>query len=304
MKTPRSAILIAAMLILLEGCDKKPDSTAPAVGSPAAALPGETIRAVRGVFPNPVPEGEALNSLLKSHTKDIERLMESLKSSDCGFEVDYSPGMGTILPHLGEARPMARILVADAKRLLAAGDADGAARRIASILRISVNLTCKAQTLIELLVGTAVAELALDCVRTHPELARAAWKTDIQQAIAAVQQSDVLNSTALVRADLDMMARSLREGKMIAFEGSARDWTKASQAERDAAAAHISSLAEEYLRAWKLPDAAASAAKLDAITTRERTSPGGDLLPPFSKARPAVEKVRASLKEISALLSK
>lgn len=55
----------------------------------------------------------------------------------CDFGIQFQHGWEALLPHLGKLRAAARVLEADARRHLEAGDADAAARRLATIYNMS-----------------------------------------------------------------------------------------------------------------------------------------------------------------------
>lgn len=272
------------------------DATASAILSVYDSLGQSLMDAARTGAP------EGVDGQLAQHAGELDRLCEALNSPTCDFGVDYSMGLETDLPHLAKIRALARVLRADALRLLAAGDLDGAARRTAGILRLGVAVAQPARSSIELLIASACAQLGLQFVTEHPQLSGAAWKTDIQQAISSVGKGDTLNSSGILRREGELIASSLREGKMRSTGNPAdRNWAVASQADRDAAAAKIEAINAESVRVWSGPDAVS---KLKELVQRARDEGVGDLVAPLDRIREALEQVRTTSAAASMALRK
>mgnify|MGYP000116380519 CR=1 FL=1 len=307
-----AAAAFVALVVMGAGCDKKqPSSASPGTDSVAAPALGsenaaQTYLSVYDALGKPlldaVANGDAADAMLKQHAADIEKIVEASRSPSCDFGVDYSAGLETMLPHLGKLRPLARVLKADATRLLAAGDTDAAAKRVAALLRMAMQIAKPGRTMIELLVANAIALLATDIVITNESLARAAWKTDIQQAIAATQRDLVQNSGQVVQRDVEIAPGSLRQGKGLDLTPlGGRNWNAASQAEREAAAKKLDAIAAEYVRAWDQPDAVS---RLKALGERAQKEGVDDLVSAPHKARESVNKLRDELAKAGAVLSK
>lgn len=200
-------------------------------------------------------------------------------------------------------RGLARVARADAARLLASGDADGAAKRVAAILRLAVHVSQGARSGIELLTAAAIAQLGAGFVAENSALAGAPWRTDIRQAIAGVRAGATLNSAAVLRADGEMMVRSLRDGTFVenlrALGG--RDWGSASQADREAAAAKLEAINGAANAAWGAPDAVA---RLEALSARAKQEGIGDLYTSRDKTRAAIDRLNADLAAADAALSR
>lgn len=93
----------------------------------------------------------------------IDRLAYATRMDECDWGVpqDYDPN--TLLPHLGKVRALARTLNVDARRLAASGDADGASRRVAGIVRLADHTAEDgAQSIIEWAVAIALLRLAAE----------------------------------------------------------------------------------------------------------------------------------------------
>jgi hypothetical protein len=298
----RPALLVWS-LFLLAGCSDS-SSTPPVTAAPAPLPPAQQyaqLHAALGNLTKLNPDDPAAAAQLQSSAATIEALVQATRTPEASFEVDYSAGLQSGLPHLGQTRGLARVLIADAKAQLAAGNTDAAAQRVAATLRVSAQVTRKGQSLIELMTATAIASLATDFVKEYPALAKAAWQTEVQHALLEVKQGGTLNSAAIVKSDVEMLVRSLRENKMVAEGGGGTDWSKATQAERDQAAARLAPLADELARAWTGPDAVSA---LDAINKRVAESPGGELLAPFSAVRKSVSTLEAAIDEAQSILRK
>jgi hypothetical protein len=93
---------------------------------------------------------------------DQDKVSLALKGAftdECDFEIDYSQGFDTLLPHLGMMRVAEKLLGADARRLLLARDVPGAARRTAALYRMAGQIKGDG-VLISSLVGVAIANTA------------------------------------------------------------------------------------------------------------------------------------------------
>lgn len=308
---PCLAPLAVATLTLTPACDHKP--SAPRSSSPGTTAPDQTTAGIGQVCTSvrealgptllsAVNNSQPADAELARHAADIDRLIEATRSAPADFGVDYTAGLATMIPHLGMTRELTRVLRADAARLLAAGDADGAAKRIAAILRLAAQLAKPAHTVIEVLVACALAQTAADFIAENPALAGAAWKTDIQNAIVPLNVADPFNSSAVVARDGEMVVRALREGKTVDMSSmGGRNWTTVSQADRDAAAAKLQALNAEAVTAWTAPDAVT---RLAALADRAQAQGVGDVFSRLDKARAAVDKTRDSLRRADAALSK
>lgn len=260
-----------------------------------AALGKELLAAVQNNQP--------ADSMLTAHAPDIERLVEATRASGCDFGVDYSGGLATELPHLAMTRALARVLRADPARLLAAGDAAGASKRVAAIERLAAHVLDPAQSVIELMVACALGQLGAEFVNENAGLAKGAGKPDLQQAIKNLQQRVSKNTGTIVRRDGDMVIKSLREGKMLDMSSAAdgRDWTKVSKPEREAAAKKLVAIYAEIGKVWDAPDAVS---RLEALGKRAKDEGVGDLFPALDKSRKAVDELKKALGKASTALNK
>lgn len=114
---------------------------------------------VSGDKPNWTPDAETI--------KDIQRvesvsgtLLRAAKIDSADFGVEYSQGIGALLPHLGKLRACSRFLAADSRRLIQDQKPDDAADRIVAIYAMSRHLRNE-HLLISALVSNAIHVLAV-----------------------------------------------------------------------------------------------------------------------------------------------
>lgn len=93
----------------------------------------------------------------------LDRFAAAAALPDCDFGLEYQKGFVAMLPHLSKMRHATRILAADARRHLAAGDPDKAAERLATIYRMADHLTGD-HVLISSLVSAAMCAHAHEVV--------------------------------------------------------------------------------------------------------------------------------------------
>lgn len=307
--SPR-VLIVPALLALaaIPSCGEKPGSTpAPATSStPATANAADTYRTIGAELGQPLldaaREGNVSDDLLTQHAAQIDRIIEASRAETCDFHIDWSQGLNTLLPHLADLRAIARVIKADARRALAAGDLDAAAKRVAAIFRLSSHIVQNGRSVIELLVADAIAELGAEFVKTNPQLASAAWKTDIQQAIAKLREGGTLHSGRIVRDECKSIIDSLRDGKVPdASSFGGRNWAAVSQSEREEAASKLEPILNDLVAAWDGPDAAP---QLAAIMQRGHSAGVSDLIPALDKARTAVDKLKVSIAAAEKVLAK
>lgn len=306
-----AAFTLCCLLGAASGCEESPGgaaSNAAPTTAPPTATAGLDAAAIYRAMPATLGEpllkatdlGENADAMLLQHAAHIDQIVEATKAPTCDFGIDYSGGPTTLLPHLAVQRRLARLLKADAVRLLAAGDKDGAARRVAALLRMASQIGGSAQTSIEMLVAMAISELGAGLVQDNPAIAGAAWKTDIQHAAADYQRNVLGRGGDVVRREAETTAAWLRSASdaQYAVLGSAvRARTKD---ERAAAATKIDALATEAAAIWSQPQAKAKLAALDARAQAE----GADMFPNASSVRKAADHSQASMDKLKAALGK
>ncbi|MEK6703991.1 MAG: hypothetical protein AABZ53_17165 [Planctomycetota bacterium] len=250
----------------------------------------------------PGPAAPDLSKLLKEHAEDIDRLVEATRLGTCDFGVDYTAGLEALMPHLGKVRALGRVLKADAGRLLEAGDLDGAAKRIAAIERLAAHVLRPAHSIIELLVANAVARLGTEFVNQHPALAKAPWKTDVQQGLAELEQ-EISRTGGAISHDMDMTLKALREGsKMLDLRsGGGRNWAAVGQAEREEAVKKLQAIQVEVGKAW---NGSGAVARLAAIEQQAVNDGVGDLMASRSRTRKALDDLLVEIKKAKTALGK
>lgn len=101
----------------------------------------------------------ALSKLLSQEQGLIAQLLRASEAPECDFGIEWSQGIGALLPHLGYLRNSARILACDARRCISERKFDDAAGRVAAIYRLSAHCANDG-VLISALVSLAMATLA------------------------------------------------------------------------------------------------------------------------------------------------
>jgi len=89
----------------------------------------------------------------------VTKAMKASAMPECDWGIEYSDGVGALLPHLGKLRGTARLVLADARRQMVDGKPDAAAARVAAVVRMG-RQTRKDGTLISCLVGHAIVNSA------------------------------------------------------------------------------------------------------------------------------------------------
>jgi hypothetical protein len=300
MNTRTILSLLAASLTLAFGCEQKspapnptPASTTPTPPTvPAEASAAPEYLAVYAALPKEIlfaeaGDGAALSATLAQHSAVFQRLLDATKRPDCDFAVDRAAGFDAVMPHLGQMRGLARALRA-------------AAQRAAALLRFGQHLNLRSESFIEWLVAGAVGGLGAKFVTEHPQLAKAAWKTDIQQAITEATPGDPFGLKRTLKAERAVAVRSLRENKVPDMSGmGGRNWKTVPQAERDQIANDLEKLWDRVLEAWDAPDAQA---KLGTLLREAESSPMKGLLPAIDKVYKTVETLQADFSAANAVL--
>jgi len=313
-RTQLSLALLAASLAFASACEQKspapstatttPTAPAPAT-DPAATNAGPEYLAIHTTLPKELLDAEggkgaALSAALAQHSPTFQRLLDATKRPDCDFGVDRSAGFDAMMPHLGKVRGIARALRADAERALAAGDLDAAAQLASAMIRFARHINLRSETIIEWLVAGAVGGMGAKFVTEHPQLAKATWKTDIQQAITEATPGDPFGLKRTLKAERAVAVRSLRENKVPDMSGmGGRNWKTVPQAERDQIANDLEKLWDRVLEAWDAPDAQA---KLNALVREADSSPMKGLLPAIDKVYKSVESLQSDFSAANAIL--
>ncbi|MCB9844834.1 MAG: hypothetical protein H6811_02445 [Phycisphaeraceae bacterium] len=102
---------------------------------------------------------EDVRTFLSDNEDSIGSILEAAAQPQADFGIEYDKGFMALLPHLGKLRMTARVLATDSRRLIASGDGDGSAERIAGIYGIASHNRSD-RVLISTLVSMAVSSLA------------------------------------------------------------------------------------------------------------------------------------------------
>lgn len=268
----------------------------------AAATYREVYATLGKQLHDAIANGQDAAPMLAQRSSDLDRLVVATRSPRCDFEVDFSAGVATQLPHIAEARSLARALHADAKRLANSGDLDGAAKRVAAIFRMAAHIGKQANSVVELLTAIAMAQLGTAFVDETPALSKAAWKTDIQAAIPMVVADVVDRAPIALQREAAMVAAWLRSGIKVDVDPAiAGVRPRMSAAEREAAAAKLEALSADAAKAWTQPQAAT---KLAALSERAKREGIDDIAISFERIRKTADAFRASLAATDAALRK
>jgi hypothetical protein len=182
-------------------------------------LPGERAADWR-------PPSEIVQKLTEN-SSFINELLVATRIDKCDFGIAYEEGFMALLPHLGIMRSSTRILVMDARRLMDAGDWDGAAERIAAMYRMAVHLK-NDDVLISALVAAAITAQANTEVTAivAGEHLSPAGRDVILGALQPLNQADGLGIKRCIEMErnmtIDYMRRTLKgpqAGKKLAEIG-------------------------------------------------------------------------------------
>jgi hypothetical protein len=107
---------------------------------------------------------EAHLQALKDNQRFVQSIMHATELDDCDWGVDFEEGPNALLPHLGFLRASCRFLGADVRRCVQEDDINGAAKRVAAIIRMSTQSRSD-RCLISALVGVAINAYAANVTR-------------------------------------------------------------------------------------------------------------------------------------------
>lgn len=136
-------------------------------------------------------------------------LIQATRIPRCDFELELDQGPMVLLPHLGRFRQAARVLRADARRLLIENDPEGAAERIAAILRSAAHLQSD-RTLISQLVEQAMVAFAVDELRTLAPRLSDARKLELRTMLLRYDPNDPFRYRQTFGVERDVMSTWLR----------------------------------------------------------------------------------------------
>lgn len=172
-----------------------PDGDVQAIEAPATLLPGGEI--------------EAELAEIADFMDDLER---ASRETYCDFQVRYEDGYAALLPHLGQIRNFARLLVIDARRLALAGDTQGAADRLATALRMARHVTGD-RILISSLLSAGITDMTIkeaSWLLDHTQDARQIRQI-LGQALERFPAEDPHGVEVALRTERDMAASLARQ---------------------------------------------------------------------------------------------
>jgi hypothetical protein len=108
-----------------------------------------------------VPPAEVA-ALLEAHRGEIASLGDAVRCTRCDWNIQYEDGFGAELPPLLAARVLANLVILEGHERGRAGDAEGAAKRYLDVARFGADFGTG--SLLEVLIGTAVDDLALEAL--------------------------------------------------------------------------------------------------------------------------------------------
>ena len=186
-----------------------------------------------------------------------------------------------LLPHLGHLRTLARGLRLEARQLAVEGKRDEAARIVASILRMSGQVTGD-RILISTLVGVAISNVGLaeaNALLESGALSDEA-RADLRSAIARVLTADPFNGRSSLETERDMFLEWFKIAVQKSDQAPHVVASLLGQTERPEVAQQIAALKgdkltnevgraregyDEVIRAWGAPD---TTARLSVIEKR------------------------------------
>jgi hypothetical protein len=208
-QTLLAMLLCVSCVGLLNGCEDRSGTATTAqpshhAGSNAAdeyrslhaAMPEQLRTALRDSRGNLTPQ---VQRMLPSNQALIDRLVWATRLEHCNWEIDYTPGLDTLLPHLGYIRDFTRLLQVDARRSADAGDPDTAAENTAALLRMTRHIG--GQTAIEALVGFALLRVASDIVIDYQHQWSSAHRRMLLEEIQRIDRRDPLGGEAMLDND-------------------------------------------------------------------------------------------------------
>lgn len=304
---------VAISSLALVGCKEKSSpapSATPSVASPAAGANGpnaaDTYRRIAGQLDKGLDvktpsDVDGARPVLSKHKANIEAIIEASRATEADWGVDYSQGFNTLLPHLGEARSLARLLNADALRCLADGDGDGACKRYATILRIAKHTTANAHSMIEWITASALVSMSADGIKENAGALKAAgWKTDIQTELAGLRGNAPLRLKDIYKAERDLIIPAVRNNKISPETGV--NLSGLSAADREQAAKDLDSAFTQILAVIEQSPTTRTAAMKKIAESPAAKGPAGGLLVAPENIAKAADRLVNSINEAAAAI--
>ena len=253
--------------------------------------------------------------LLKDAQGVVGTVMRAASMDHTDFGLDFDQGWALLLPHLGKLRDSARLLAADARRLLADNEPDAAAARAAALYGMARQAPDDG-VLISSLVGASIANLANTLVREmlDAETLTPEGRDLIVASIERIRRDDPFG----IRSSIEMERLVTTEWVRTAFRGpdAGKKLVDSGFVETDPATrellasldeqqlnAETARVAEFYdhaLRVWSYDDAVDRLEALSELIDSGAYGPLGKLFAPaLQKCKNSDIKARAELGDIT-----
>jgi len=151
--------------------------------------------------PNWTPDADTSKQLSDSQGA-VYTLLRAAKIDSADFGVEYSQGIGALLPHLSKMRAASRLLAADSRREVAENHADDAADRVAAVFSLARHCTHD-RLLISALVSVAIDAQACsqaDYLMTNSQLTEAG-KQKILAAMDRFRSADPFGIKSAIKGE-------------------------------------------------------------------------------------------------------
>ncbi len=156
------------------------------------------------------PNAEETKSLVENKAV-IQKLLRATKLNLCDWGTEYELGLGVTLHQLPIGRGAARLLRADARRLIAASDGDAAAERIAAMFLVARHMNEPHATTVSTMTGGGIVSMALteiDNLVAHDALT-ARGRESIRPCVYRLLETDPLDIVAALRFERDWAREAL-----------------------------------------------------------------------------------------------
>lgn len=264
---------------------------------------------------------EEVAALLAEQQGSIAMMVRAAAIGPCDFQVEKDQGLNALMPEAGLMRRGSKILAADARRLLATGDVEAAAERVAAMLAMGEHAS-HGSFLISSLVGCAImsnasaeAGLLIDSGKLTPAgrraLAEACARFDAGDPFSF--RSALLDEKSMVLgwvrsfrgpdAGMRLYAEATNSGLDQAESDDLAALKAAGDRELAPAILKLGDCYDSLVRAWEGPDAEAALQRLGKEAAEGRHGPLARLLiPAMDKAWKRDQEGRAALRELGARL--
>lgn len=210
-------LAIGLSIGLATGCERAEPATPPDTSTPTTTptttvpLPANTNAAeqYRAIFADIDPQlvtqladaqgATSLDAGVRAAAPIVERLVAATTLARCDWDVDYSAGFDTSLPHLKELRSLAQLLRADAERALRTNDTATAAADVAALIRMSSHVGGK--SVIEVLVAFGLLTYGTDLTTEHADAWTANDRSLLRTALSPIDPFDLFASNAALEWD-------------------------------------------------------------------------------------------------------